>query len=101
MRSDYREPLNLGPSKGVHQPGRFMIANMVGVQMDIKHVPCLKVYAAAIQITPLREVLRWEPQISAGGRAQTHLYMDRKTGQRCASDYSFGVATFPRARREV
>ena len=29
-----------------------MIANMVGVQMDIKHVPCLKVYAAAIQITP-------------------------------------------------
>jgi nucleoside-diphosphate-sugar epimerase len=72
-----------------------MIANIAGVQMDIKHVPGPQgVRGRNSDNTRLKEVLQWEPQVSLEeGLRRTYLWVDKQVRD-AASEYSFGVATF-------
>jgi GDP-D-mannose 3', 5'-epimerase len=103
MRSDYCEPLNLGQDRmvSINELAR-MIAAIAGVQMDLKHVSGPQgVRGRNSDNTRLKEVLRWEPQISLEeGLRRTYLWIERQVRD-AALDYSFGVATFPRPPREM
>jgi nucleoside-diphosphate-sugar epimerase len=96
MRSDYREPLNLGQDRmvSINELAR-MIANIAGVQMHFKHVPGPQgVRGRNSDNTRLKEVLQWEPQVSLEeGLRRTHLWIEKQVRD-AASEYSFGIATF-------
>ena len=79
-----------------------MIANIAGLQMDIKHVPGPQgVRGRNSDNTRLKEVLRWEPQISLEeGLRRTYSWIEKQVRE-AAVEYSFGVATFPRPPREI
>jgi len=81
MRSDYAEPLNLGQDRlvTVNQLAD-MIAGLAGVKITRKHVPGPQgVRGRNSDNTRLREVLRWEPQISLEeGLKHTYLWIDRQ-----------------------
>ena len=103
MRSDYHEPLNLGQDRmvSINELAR-MIANIAGLQMDINHVPGPQgVRGRNSDNTRLKEVLRWEPQISLEeGLGRTYSWIEKQVRE-AAVEYSFGVATFPRPPREI
>jgi len=103
MRSDYREPLNLGQDRMVSiNELAHMIANIARIQMDIKHVPGPQgVRGRNSDNTRLKEVLQWEPQVSLEeGLTRTHSWIEKQVRD-AALEYSFGVATFPRPPREM
>ncbi|PYQ47816.1 MAG: NAD-dependent dehydratase, partial [Acidobacteria bacterium] len=66
MRSDYREPLNLGQDRMVTiNELADMIADAAGIQVRKKHIPGPQgVRGRNSDNTRLREVLGWEPQVS-------------------------------------
>jgi nucleoside-diphosphate-sugar epimerase len=66
MRSDYREPLNLGQDRMVSiNELADMVAAAAGVNIEKKHVPGPQgVRGRNSDNTRLRQVLGWEPQIS-------------------------------------
>jgi nucleoside-diphosphate-sugar epimerase len=66
MRSDYREPLNLGQDRMVSiNELADMVAGAAGVSIEKKHVPGPQgVRGRNSDNTRLRQVLGWEPQIS-------------------------------------
>jgi nucleoside-diphosphate-sugar epimerase len=66
MRSDYREPLNLGQDRMVSiNELADMVAAAAGVSIEKKHVPGPQgVRGRNSDNTRLRQVLGWEPQIS-------------------------------------
>ena len=103
MRSDYREPLNLGQDRmvSINELAR-MIANIAGVQMNIKHVPGPQgVRGRNSDNTRLKEVLQWEPQVPLEeGLTRTYSWIEKQVRD-TALEYSFGVATFPRPPREM
>lgn len=97
MRSDYREPLNLGQDRMVSiNELASIIKRIARVQMDIKHIPGPQgVRGRNSDNTRHKEVLRWEPQISLEeGLRRTYLWILEQVKE-AASEYSFGVATFP------
>jgi GDP-D-mannose 3',5'-epimerase len=97
MRSDYREPLNLGQDRIVSiNELASIIERIAGVQINIKHVPGPQgVRGRNSDNTRLKEVLRWEPQISLEeGLRRTYLWIEKQVRE-AAAEYSFGVATFP------
>ncbi len=66
MRSDYREPLNLGQDRliTINQLADI-VANIAGIEITKKHIPGPQgVRGRNSDNTRLREVLHWEPQIS-------------------------------------
>lgn len=66
MRSDYREPLNLGQDRliTINQLADI-VANIAGIEITKKHIPGPQgVRGRNSDNTRLREVLKWEPQIS-------------------------------------
>lgn len=66
MRSDYREPLNLGQDRliTINQLADI-VANIAGIEITKKHIPGPQgVRGRNSDNTRLREVLNWEPQIS-------------------------------------
>jgi GDP-D-mannose 3', 5'-epimerase len=96
MRSDYREPLNLGQDRMVSiNELALMIANIAGVQMDIKHVSGPQgVRGRNSDNTRLKEVLQWEPQVSLEeGLRRTYSWIEKQVKD-AASEFSFGIATF-------
>jgi GDP-D-mannose 3',5'-epimerase len=103
MRSDYREPLNLGQDRmvSINELAR-MIANIAGVQMNIQHVPGPQgVRGRNSDNTRLKEVLQWEPQVPLEeGLTRTYSWIEKQVRD-TALEYSFGVATFPRPPREM
>jgi len=81
MRSQYREPLNLGQDRLVTiNELADMIAAAAGIKITIKHVPGPQgVRGRNSDNTRLREVLRWEPRISLEqGLKHTYQWIDRQ-----------------------
>jgi GDP-D-mannose 3',5'-epimerase len=102
MRSDYREPLNLGQDRKVSiKELARMIAKIAGVDVCNKHIPGPQgVRGRNSDNTRLKEVLRWEPQISLEeGLKRTHLWIQEQVRE-AALEYSLGVATSARPPRD-
>ena len=81
MRSDYKEPLNVGQDRVVTiNELADMVAAVAGIQITRKHIPGPQgVRGRNSDNTRLREVLRWEPQISLEeGLKHTYLWIDRQ-----------------------
>jgi GDP-D-mannose 3', 5'-epimerase len=78
MRSDYAEPLNLGQDRliSINQLAD-MVANIAGIDIIKKHVAGPQgVRGRNSDNTRLREVLRWEPEISLElGLARTYAWI--------------------------
>jgi len=81
MRSDYREPLNLGQDRMVTiNELADMVATVAGIKITKKHVPGPQgVRGRNSDNTRLREVLRWEPRISLEeGLKHTYRWIERQ-----------------------
>ena len=79
MRSDYKEPLNLGQDRLVTiNELADMVAKVAGINLTKKHVEGPQgVRGRNSDNTRLREVLRWEPGISLEeGLRRTYLWID-------------------------
>jgi nucleoside-diphosphate-sugar epimerase len=97
MRSDYHEPLNLGQDRMVSiNQLADMIANIAGVRLTKTHVPGPQgVRGRNSDNTRLKQVLGWEPQVSLEeGLRRTYLWINQQVVE-LASEFSFGIATFP------
>ena len=97
MRSDCFEPLNLSQYRMVSiNELADMIANIAGVRVNKRRVPGSQgVRARHSDNTRLKEVLRWAPQTSLEeGLRRTYLWVEKQVRE-LASEYSFGIATFP------
>jgi GDP-D-mannose 3',5'-epimerase len=81
MRSQYREPLNLGQDRLVTiNELADMVAAVAGIKITLKHVPGPQgVRGRNSDNTRLREVLKWEPRISLEqGLKHTYQWIDRQ-----------------------
>jgi len=97
MRSDHSEPLNLGQDRMVSINQLVnIIANIAGMRVTTKYVPGPQgVRGRNSDNTRLRQVLRWEPQISLEeGLRHTYAWIEKQVIELAAA-YSFGVASFP------
>jgi len=105
MRSDYREPLNLGQDRMVS------INELVGLVAEIAEIPVVPKHVPGPQgvrgrnsdNTRLREVLGWEPQLSLEeGLTRTYGWIEeqvRRTMQAQQPEQGW-VGSLPRSRRE-
>lgn len=103
MRSNYREPLNLGQDRPVSiNQLADIIANIAGIPIEIKHVPGPQgVRGRNSDNTRLNDVLRWEPQMPLEeGLRRTFLWVEKQV-RNAASEYSFGIATFNHSLRNT
>jgi len=97
MRSDCCEPLNLSQDRMVSINGLAdMITSIAGVRVNKTYVPgSQRVGGRNSDNTRLKEVLRWAPQTSLEeGLRRTYLWVEKQVRE-LASEYSFGIATFP------
>jgi nucleoside-diphosphate-sugar epimerase len=81
MRSDYHEPLNLGQDRMVSiNQLASMIADIAGYKIQIKHIEGPQgVRGRNSDNTRLREILKWEPQISLEeGLRRTYLWIEEQ-----------------------
>jgi len=81
MRSDHREPLNLGQDRMVSiNELADIVASIAGVEIEKKHVDGPQgVRGRNSDNTRLREVLGWEPEISLEeGLARTYAWIEEK-----------------------
>ncbi len=81
MRSDYREPVNLGQDRMVSiNELADMIAEIAGIRIVKQHVPGPQgVRGRNSDNTRLREVLGWEPEISLeNGLARTYAWIEEQ-----------------------
>ena len=81
MRSDYREPLNLGQDRMVSiNQLADIIAGIAGVKLHKKHVPGPQgVRGRNSDNARLRQVLGWEPQISLEeGLSRTYAWIEQQ-----------------------
>jgi nucleoside-diphosphate-sugar epimerase len=79
MRSDHRDPLNLGQDRMVTiNQLADMAANIAGIKVKKKHIEGPQgVRGRNSDNTKLREVLKWEPQISLeDGMAHTYAWIE-------------------------
>jgi GDP-D-mannose 3', 5'-epimerase len=84
MRSDYREPLNLGQDRLVTiNQLADMIAAIAGISIIKRHVDGPQgVRGRNSDHTRLREVLHWEPQLSLEeGLAKTYRWIEEQVRQ--------------------
>jgi len=97
MRSNCTEPLNLSQGRKVS------INELADIITSIARVHLSKVYISGSHgvrghnsdSTRLKEVLRWEPQMSLEeGLRRTYLWVEEQVRE-LALEFSFGVATFP------
>ena len=95
MRSDYREPLNLGQDRLVTiNQLADMIASIAGVRVMKRHVPGPQgVRGRNSDNTRLREMLGWEPQISLEeGLARTYRWIEHQVAAtRAPSEHTLGT----------
>lgn len=96
MRSNCREPLNLGHDRPVSiNKLADMVASIAGTRIEVRHIPGPQgVRGRNSDNTRLKEVLRWEPHMALEeGLRQTYLWVEKQV-RNAASEYSFGIATF-------
>lgn len=88
MRSDFREPLNLGQDRtvSINQLAQI-IAEIAGVKIQLKHVPGpMGVRGRNSDNTLLRQVLQWEPEISLeNGLRRTYQWIEEQVGAKVDS----------------
>jgi GDP-D-mannose 3',5'-epimerase len=93
MRSDYREPLNLGQDRlvTVNQLAQ-LVADIAGIRIVTKHIPGPQgVRGRNSDNTRLREVLGWEPAISLEeGLGRTYGWIEQQVRARLTRE---GLAT--------
>ncbi len=85
MRSDFREPLNLGQDRMVTiNQLADMVAAVAGVAIVKKHIPGpMGVRGRNSDNTLLRQVLGWEPRISLEeGLARTYPWIETQVGEK-------------------
>ena len=79
MNSNFEEPLNLGQDRmvSINELAR-MISDIAGIEVRLKHIPGPQgVRGRNSDNSLLREVLRWEPQISLeAGLAKTYAWIE-------------------------
>jgi nucleoside-diphosphate-sugar epimerase len=81
MRSDYREPLNLGQDRLITINHLVdMIAEIAGIEIVKKHIPGPQgVRGRNSDNTRLRQVLNWEPEISLEeGMKRTYMWIEEQ-----------------------
>jgi GDP-D-mannose 3',5'-epimerase len=81
MRSDWKEPLNLGQDRLVTiNQLADMVADIAGIRIVKKHVPGPQgVRGRNSDNTRLRQVLKWEPEISLEeGLARTYAWIEKQ-----------------------
>ena len=81
MRSDYAQPLNLGQDRMVSiNQLAAIIADCAGITVRVRHIDGPQgVRGRNSDNTRLREVLRWEPQISLeDGLAVTYAWIEQQ-----------------------
>jgi GDP-D-mannose 3',5'-epimerase len=84
MRSDWREPLNLGQDRLVTiNQLADMIANIAGLSLSKTHVPGPQgVRGRNSDNTRLRQVLRWSPEVSLeDGLSRTYAWIEEQVRQ--------------------
>ena len=104
MRSPYHEPINLGQDRliSINQLAD-LIAEIAGVRITKRHVPGPQgVRGRNSDNTRLRQVLRWEPEISLeDGLARTYEWIERQVEERMlvgagsAAGFSTGANGIP------
>jgi nucleoside-diphosphate-sugar epimerase len=85
MRSDYAFPLNLGSDRMVTiNELAHIIAKIAGIKITIKHIPGPQgVRGRNSDNTRLREVLKWEPQLTLEeGLQRTYSWIEKQVAQR-------------------
>jgi nucleoside-diphosphate-sugar epimerase len=88
MRSDYLNPLNLGSDRMVTiNQLAMMIAELAGVRITIKHIAGpLGVRGRNSDNTRLRQVLKWEPQLSLeDGLQRTYTWIESQVSRQLES----------------
>jgi nucleoside-diphosphate-sugar epimerase len=89
MRSDYREPLNLGQDRMVTiNQLADIVANAADVEIEKKHIDGPQgVRGRNSDNTRLREVLNWEPAISLEeGLARTYEWIEEQVREKLARE---------------
>ena len=97
MKSDCFEPLNMSQDRIVSiNELSDIIANIAGAPMRKRYIPGPQgMRGRNSDNIRLKQVLRWEPQISLEeGLRHTYRWVAEQVRE-LASEYSFGVATFP------
>src|SRR5437868_7081635 len=95
MRSDFRQPLNMGQDRMVTiNQLADMVAAVAGVRISKKHVPGpMGVRGRNSDNTPLRSVLKWEPVISLEeGLSRTYGWIEGQVRERMAEGQGLGIA---------
>ncbi len=85
MRSDHKDPLNLGSDRMVTiNQLADIIASIAGIKIKIKHIPGpLGVRGRNSDNTRLREVLKWEPQLSLEeGLQRTYSWIEQQVARK-------------------
>lgn len=85
MRSDYREPLNLGQDRMVSiNQLADIVADIAGIQVEKKHIPGPQgVRGRNSDNSKLREVLGWEPEISLEeGLSRTYAWIEKQVADK-------------------
>ncbi len=87
MRSDYVSPLNLGSDRMVSiNELAEIIAKIAGIEINVKHIAGpMGVRGRNSDNTRLREVLKWEPQISLEeGLQRTYTWIEQQVALKLA-----------------
>jgi nucleoside-diphosphate-sugar epimerase len=90
MRSDYREPLNLGQDRLVTINQLVdMVAHIAGISIVKKHVPGPQgVRGRNSDNTRLREVLQWEPEIALEeGLYRTYIWIEEQVRRKLRAEH--------------
>jgi GDP-D-mannose 3', 5'-epimerase len=90
MRSDYREPLNLGQDRLVTINQLVdMVAHIAGISIVTKHVPGPQgVRGRNSDNTRLRDVLQWEPDIALEeGLYRTYIWIEEQVRRKLRAEH--------------
>ena len=85
MRSDHREPLNLGSDRMVSiNELADIVANIAGIKITVKHIDGpMSVRGRNSDNTRLREVLKWEPRLTLEqGLTYTYQWIEQQVSQK-------------------
>jgi len=87
MRSDYVLPLNIGSDRMVTiNQLTNIVADIAGIKITVKHIPGpLGVRGRNSDNTRLREVFKWEPQLTLEqGLKCTYTWIEKRVAQKLA-----------------
>jgi len=89
MRSDYVQPLNLGSDRmvSINQLAEI-VAIIAGIKITVKHIPGPQgVRGRNSDNKRVREVLRWEPQLTLEeGLKRTYTWIEKQVAQKLGAD---------------